>query len=477
MLRFAGMKRVALIVCALSLLIGCDLSSLSSLLNGIDENTPASKTFVNNGGVPDAGASVPEIGEPVSVRIINQSTSAAQVLTLFRVGDVEVRRTRLAVQPLRTIDAIGPDLATLLEISGRRVDGTPTPTVTLELGTGFERDAVVDYIITDPDDACPDDPAKTSPGFCGCGVQEIDTDEDGVPDCVDGCPRDPNKIAPGSCGCGFVEKDVNNNGIADCLEQQTTTKPSPDNGGGQIQLPTIYVTPDNLYPTVEQGSNASSQHFTVSNSGGGTLEYSITINGGQILTFTDTSVQKDIRISAVEYPTAWLSVDPTGGQSTGEGDVIAVHYATAGLYVGTYEADIVVSDPNSTNGSVAVHVTLAITQSEPVGACCFGVQGCEMLTASECRSRQGKPRGPGTYCTPYTCAPVIADYNEDGDVDGDDFIIYYSCYNGPTTIVSEDCLFTDFNNDQHVDASDFDIFSACFNGPQLDPRCDLYKPL
>ncbi len=54
-------------------------------------------------------------------------------------------------------------------------------------------------------DGCPNDPNKTEPGVCGCGVSEVDTDGDGVRDCTDRCPSDPKKTDPGSCGCGVTE--------------------------------------------------------------------------------------------------------------------------------------------------------------------------------------------------------------------------------------------------------------------------------
>ena len=65
-------------------------------------------------------------------------------------------------------------------------------------------------------DACPDDPNKTDPGVCGCGVPDTDTDNDGTPDCNDTCPNDPNKIAPGACGCGTPDTDTDGDGTPDC---------------------------------------------------------------------------------------------------------------------------------------------------------------------------------------------------------------------------------------------------------------------
>ena len=70
--------------------------------------------------------------------------------------------------------------------------------------------------VGDCDDACPNDPNKTSPGACGCGVSDIDSDGDGTPDCNDLCPNDADKTSPGACGCGVSDTDSDGDGTPDC---------------------------------------------------------------------------------------------------------------------------------------------------------------------------------------------------------------------------------------------------------------------
>jgi hypothetical protein len=71
----------------------------------------------------------------------------------------------------------------------------------------------------DCNDLCPNDPNKVQPGVCGCGVADSDSDSDGTPDCNDGCPNDPNKVAAGICGCGVADTDTDGDGTPDCNDQ------------------------------------------------------------------------------------------------------------------------------------------------------------------------------------------------------------------------------------------------------------------
>ena len=83
----------------------------------------------------------------------------------------------------------------------------------------------------DPCDGCPDDPNKIALGVCGCGIPDVDTDGNGVPDCIipdsdgdgipdfqDGCPNNPTKFTPGVCGCDQPDADSDGDGIFDCRD-------------------------------------------------------------------------------------------------------------------------------------------------------------------------------------------------------------------------------------------------------------------
>ena len=66
--------------------------------------------------------------------------------------------------------------------------------------------------IADCEDLCPDDPHKSTPGKCGCGI-----DDSTFPAC-DECLGDPDKYRPGICGCGVPDIDSDGDTVLDCLD-------------------------------------------------------------------------------------------------------------------------------------------------------------------------------------------------------------------------------------------------------------------
>lgn len=75
--------------------------------------------------------------------------------------------------------------------------------------------------VNDCQDECPEDPAKTTAGQCGCGITDTDADGDGTANCNDQCPVDGAKTIPGLCGCNEVDSsaDADGDGIVDCQDQ------------------------------------------------------------------------------------------------------------------------------------------------------------------------------------------------------------------------------------------------------------------
>ncbi|NMC64278.1 MAG: hypothetical protein GYA55_14030 [SAR324 cluster bacterium] len=61
--------------------------------------------------------------------------------------------------------------ATATPTANPQVTQTPTPTLTAT------------FTPTVNNDACPDDPQKTEPGICGCGIPDVDQNKDGIIDC------------------------------------------------------------------------------------------------------------------------------------------------------------------------------------------------------------------------------------------------------------------------------------------------------
>jgi hypothetical protein len=124
--------------------------------------------------------------------------------------------------------------------------------------------------------------------------------------------------------------------------------------------PEIDLSTGSMSASCTAGGNASDQSFAVSNSGGGTLSYTITDNQD------------------------WLSCSPASGTSTGEPDTITVSFATSGLAAGTYNATITVSDSNASNNPRTIAVALTVnSDGDGGGGGGGGGGGCSLGAAAD----------------------------------------------------------------------------------------------
>jgi hypothetical protein len=111
-------------------------------------------------------------------------------------------------------------------------------------------------------DNCPNDPAKTQPGRCGCGTPDTDGDGDGTPDCLDGCPADASKTQAGVCGCGKQDPPDGGGGAAYCFKDSMIHRYA-FNGTGTVATDSV-GTADG---SVQGGTNARQSGGVVALSG------------------------------------------------------------------------------------------------------------------------------------------------------------------------------------------------------------------
>jgi hypothetical protein len=114
-----------------------------------------------------------------------------------------------------TSDGASNDAATSDSSTSDADSGNPPP---IDAPSDAPADATLCDASVGGEDCCPGDPFKTAPGVCGCGVSDIDSDGDGIPDCIDPCPFDATKTSPGVCGCGVPDVDTDHDGVLDCLD-------------------------------------------------------------------------------------------------------------------------------------------------------------------------------------------------------------------------------------------------------------------
>lgn len=176
--------------------------------------------------------------------------------------------------------------------------------------------------------------------------------------------------------------------------------------------PTISAVPSVFNRNVIRGQNLSGDTFTLSNTGGSVLNYTITDNA------------------------SWLSASPSSGAVASVPVNIAINYSTAGLATGPYTGVMTITAPGATNTPRTVTVNLTVN--------------------------------PPPYAR--------SDFDQDTDVDLDDYGELQRCMTGDGfTITDPTCLDADLTGDDDVDSGDFTKFLACLSGarvPVIDTTCD-----
>jgi hypothetical protein len=173
--------------------------------------------------------------------------------------------------------------------------------------------------------------------------------------------------------------------------------------------PTISRSPISFTRSVQEGQNLPNDTFTIWNSGGQSLAYSITDNAG------------------------WLSETPATGTCSTETDTITIQYGVNGLPPGNYSATITISDPNSTNGSETILVNLTVLGLVIPG----DFDNDKDVDQADFGRFQACYTGNGYEQTEPSCAKARLDY--DNDVDQADFTLFAACMTGPGVQGTPEC--------------------------------------
>jgi hypothetical protein len=171
--------------------------------------------------------------------------------------------------------------------------------------------------------------------------------------------------------------------------------------------PAILVDPLTIEAHTHYTGNAAASTFTVTNSGNGTMNYTI------------------------EETSPWFGVSPQAGDSAGESDAIQIHYSTAGLAPGSYTQTFNVLSDGAVNSPQPVTVRLAVKTVPPDFDHDTDVDTSDYGHLQQCFS------GPGIAQDDPACADARLD--DDPDVDRADFEAFLACFSGPDIVADPYC--------------------------------------
>jgi hypothetical protein len=165
-----------------------------------------------------------------------------------------------------------------------------------------------------------------------------------------------------------------------------------------LQPARIELAPSSIVRSVRRGTNLPSDTFTVRNSGGGTLAYTVSVSDNPI----------------------WLHVSSPGGTSVGESASFDITYSTAGLPSADQSSTILVQDADAVNSPQAIAVDLHVWQPADF-------DGDGDVDQEDFGAFQRCLSGSGVGVT-ADCA--AADLDTSGAVDQADFSLFWACMAG-----------------------------------------------
>jgi hypothetical protein len=152
-----------------------------------------------------------DIGNSGSGNLEFTAQSSAPWLTLSATTGTAPATLTLTADPLGFAGGTTAEANVTLTAVGIPGQAITVP-VTLSVGNTF---AVGNTNPGGGVDQCPNDPTKTEPGACGCGVPDTDSDGDGIANCNDNCPQVTN----------VDQRDTDGDGVGDACDIPPDTTP------------------------------------------------------------------------------------------------------------------------------------------------------------------------------------------------------------------------------------------------------------
>lgn len=175
-------------------------------------------------------------------------------------------------------------------------------------------------------------------------------------------------------------------------------------GAGAVPAtPATEVTATQFTPNADYGSNAASQTFSVFNSGGGTLSYTVSDNA------------------------AWLACNVANGTATTEADLVTVSHTTNALAPGSYSATITVDGGAAGTKAIPVNLTIAPQPTlavNPTSLLVAGTSGAPGVSASFSLVNTGG--GTASYTLGKTQSWLTLD-RSNGTVSTEQDMIFVTC--------------------------------------------------